>query len=338
MATSVITPPAIPYALHWPSHNRLPCVGSRRQCFARKLALQFWSTNFPQHYRRRTSVWAVNQNAEESFKKTVAVDRLIDMLRDANDKELQKLVAGNILAFNESFWIRLAARSETCKSDDDKKDYEELASLLMNLVDRLVDKTNEKIESATDVLKAILKPVVDEVEEIPWPPRDPETLKLMEKLCFKKLAYMTRELKQREQEGHLDEGFVSEVTAQLRQAKEDGDKPGLEAMLQKVLQLYASRILSKRSYSTKGNEVLRDEQFLETIIKAPEGEWNKMLIDGMTVGKGEISPEELDNVIKKRIERTLIRTEAGSYQQRVLVEYLKGIQSRSDEIVQLLQG
>ena len=42
----------------------------------------------------------------------------------------------------------------------------------------------EKIESATDVLKAILKPVVDEVEEIPWPPRDPETLKLMEKVCF----------------------------------------------------------------------------------------------------------------------------------------------------------
>lgn len=42
----------------------------------------------------------------------------------------------------------------------------------------------EKIESATDVLKAILKPVVDEVEEIPWPPRDPEALKLMERVCF----------------------------------------------------------------------------------------------------------------------------------------------------------
>lgn len=36
------------------------------------------------------------------------------------------------------------------------------------------------------------------------------------------------------------------------QAKEDGDKPGLEAMLQKVLQLYASRVLSKRSYARKG--------------------------------------------------------------------------------------
>lgn len=41
---------------------------------------------------------------------------------------------------------------------------------------------------------------------------------------------------------------------------------------------------------------------------APEEEWNKLLIDGMTVGKGDISPEELYAVIKKRMERTLIRT------------------------------
>lgn len=34
--------------------------------------------------------------------------------------QLQKLVAENILAFNEGFWIRLAARTDTCKSKDDK--------------------------------------------------------------------------------------------------------------------------------------------------------------------------------------------------------------------------
>ncbi|XP_059647626.1 uncharacterized protein LOC132293953 [Cornus florida] len=277
--------------------------------------------------KRRTLLCAASQDAEESFKKTVEVDRLIDMLRDANAIELQKLVLENVLAFNESFWIRLAARTDTCKSEDDKKDYEELALSVMNIVDHLVHKTKEKINSATDILKEILKPVVDEVEEIPWPPRDPESLNLMEK-----------EINQREQEGQLDEGFLSEVNAQLRQAKEDGDKPGLEAMLQKVLQLYASRVLSKRSYAKKGNEVLKAEEFLETIIKAPEEEWNKLLINGMTIGKGEISHEELYAVIKKRIERTLIRTEGGSYQQRVLTEYLKGIQSRAEEIVRVLQG
>ncbi|KAF8031886.1 hypothetical protein BT93_D0946 [Corymbia citriodora subsp. variegata] len=277
--------------------------------------------------RRRTLICAVSQDAEEAFKKTVEIDRLIDLLRHANPQELPKIVAENILAFNEGFWIRLAARNDTCKSEDDKKDYEELALSVMSIVDRLVHKTNEKIESSTDVLKGILKPVVDEKEEIPWPPRDPEALKAMEE-----------EVMQMEQEGQLDEGFLSEVNAQLRQAKEDGDKPGLVAMLQKVLQLYASIVLSKRSYAKRGNEVLKAEEFLEVLIKAPEEEWNKLLLDGMTVGKGDVSPEDLNAVIKKRIERTLIRTEGGSYQQRVLTEYLKGIQSRAEEIVQVLQG
>ncbi|KAL6213670.1 hypothetical protein ACLB2K_013116 [Fragaria x ananassa] len=287
----------------------------------------FGSTNLMDSKKRRTLICAVNQDPEEAFKKTVEVDRLIDKLREANPIELQKLVVENVLAFNEGFWIRLAARTDTCKSEDDKKDYEELAISVMSIVDRLVHKTNEKINSATDVLKGILKPVVDDVVEIQWPPRDPESLKLMEK-----------EITEREQAGQLDEGFLSEVNAQLRQAKEDGDKPGLEAMLQKVLQLYASKVLSKRSYAKKGDEILKAEEFLESIIKAPEEEWNKLLLNGLSIGKGEIPPPDLYAVIKKRIERTLIRTEGGSYQQRVLSEYLNGIQSRAEQVVQVLEG
>jgi len=41
----------------------------------------------------------------------------------------------------------------------------------------------EKIESSTDVLKGVLKPVIDEEGEIPWPPRDPQAVTLMEKVC-----------------------------------------------------------------------------------------------------------------------------------------------------------
>ncbi|XP_031502237.1 uncharacterized protein LOC116265636 isoform X3 [Nymphaea colorata] len=276
---------------------------------------------------RRTLTCAVNQDAEQSFKYTVEVDKLIDKLRVASSNQLQQLVAENILAFNESFWIRLAARTDTCKSDDDKKDYEELASHLMSMVDRLVHKTNEKIESATDVLREIIRPVIVDDEEISWPPRDPQSLVLMEK-----------ELAQREQEGQLDEGFLSEVNAQLRQAKEDGDKPGLEAMLQKVLQLYAAKVLSKRSYAYRGGQIQKTEAFLEAVIKAPEQDWNKLLLDGLQVGKGDIPSEDFYAVVKKRIERTLIRTEGGSYQQRILIEYLNGIQSRAEDIIKVLEG
>ncbi|ONK58817.1 uncharacterized protein A4U43_C08F50 [Asparagus officinalis] len=278
-------------------------------------------------YFRKTLIRAVNQDAEEAFKRTLEVDRLIDTLRDSDVSELEQLVVENVLAFNEGFWIRLAARTDTCKSEDDKKDYEELAVSIMSIVDRLVHKTNEKIESATDILKEILNPVVAEAEEVSWPPRDPEALILMEK-----------EIAKREQEGRLDEGFLAEVNAQLRQSKEDGDKPGLEAMLQKVLQIYASKVLRKRSYAYKGDKILVAEQFLETIIAASEENWNKLLIEGLNIGKGEISPEEFYSVIKKRIERTLIRTEGGSYQQRILTEYLRGIQSRAEDVVKAFQG
>ncbi|EAZ09849.1 hypothetical protein OsI_32141 [Oryza sativa Indica Group] len=238
--------------------------------------------------RRKTLLYATDKGPEESLKKTIEVDRLIEMLRDANPRE---------------------------------KDYEELAENVMNIVDRLVHKTDEKIEQSTDVLKAIISPVMHEGENATWPPRDPEALKLMEK-----------EISNREKEGQLDEGFLSEVNAQLRQAKQDGDKPGLQAMLQKVLQLYASNFLQKRSYAYKGGEVIVPESFLESVIKAPENEWNKLLLDGLTVGKGNVSPEEFYAVIKKRIERVLIRTEGGSYQQRILVEYLKEIQARAEEV------
>uniref|UniRef100_M4EQW2 Uncharacterized protein n=1 Tax=Brassica campestris TaxID=3711 RepID=M4EQW2_BRACM len=280
--------------------------------------------------RRRHLICAVKGGAEEgAFKKTVELDRMIDALKDANPRELEKLVVENILAFDEVFWIRLATRSDTCKSDDDKasKDYEELAATVMTIVDCVVNKTREKIETATDVLKGILRPVVEGVEEISWPPRDPQAINQMEK-----------EIIQREKEGQLDEGFLSEVSAQLRQAKEDKDKPGLAAMLQKVLQLYAATILSKRSYAKKGNDVLKAEQFLETLIKAPEEQWNKLFLEGLTIGKGDVTPDELSAVIKKRVERTLIRTEGGSYQQRILIEYLKGIESRANDIMKSLQG
>lgn len=79
-------------------------------------------------------------------------------------EQLEKLVVENILAFDEVFWIRLATRSDTCKSDDDKasvfncfslfisiinqifklslqKDYEELAATVMTIVDCVVNKT-----------------------------------------------------------------------------------------------------------------------------------------------------------------------------------------------------
>ncbi|XP_044399396.1 uncharacterized protein [Triticum aestivum] len=319
-ASTSLRPPPSPFPPRLAGSLRQWCWGMPTHSSRRRA--------FHAHPRKRnTLLCAAVKGPEESFKKTIEMDRLIDMLRDANPRELDLIVVENILAFSEGFWVRLAARIDLCKSDDDKKDYEELAENVMNIVDRVVHKTDEKIEQSTDVLKAIISPVMNEGEDGMWPPRNPEALKLMEK-----------EISNREKEGQLDESFLSEVNAQLRQAKDEVDKPGLQVMLQKVLQLYASNFLRKRSYAYKGGEVVVPEKFLESIIEAPENDWNRLLLDGLTVGKGDVSPEEFYAVTKKRIERILIRTEGGSYQQRVLVEYIKEIQARAEEIVNRLQG
>ncbi|KAH0883607.1 hypothetical protein HID58_059703 [Brassica napus] len=205
-----------------------------------------------------------------------------------------------------------------------------MSATVMAIVDCVVNKTPEKIESSTDVLKGILRPVVEGVEEISWPPRDPEAINQMEKIVI----------------------FISKKAEGCFHAKEDKDKPRLAAKLQKVLQLYAATVLSKRSYAKKGtflkslahsklplstnrissrlhpitgNQVVKADHLLENLIKAPEEQWNKFFLEGLTLGKGEVTLEELS-------------AEGGSYQQRILIEYLKGIESRANEIIKLLQG
>uniref|UniRef100_A0A0D3AW84 Uncharacterized protein n=1 Tax=Brassica oleracea var. oleracea TaxID=109376 RepID=A0A0D3AW84_BRAOL len=180
------------------------------------------------------------------------------------------------------------------------KDYEELATTVMTIVDCV-----EKIESSTDVLKGILRPVVEGGEEISWPPRDPEAINQMEK-----------EMIQREKEGQLDEGFLSEVSAQLRQferlkvvfrQKKIKTNQGLQLSFRKFynsmllrsspsvatqrevhvlkslahskLPLSTNRI-SPRLHPITGNEVVKAKHFLETLIKAPEEQWNKFFLKG----------------------------------------------------------
>lgn len=277
--------------------------------------------------RRRKILCAGNSDTEKAFQSTVELDKFIDELREAEDRKLPELVAKNLFSFDTTFWMRLATRAELCSSSDDKKDYEELARSIMTIVERVVRKTQDKIESSTDILKSILKPIIIPDEEILWPPRDPNGI-----------MYMKQELQRKEQEGYLDESFLSEVNAQMRQAKEDGDKPGLVAILQKVLQLYASHILSARSYAIKDGQVDKVEEFLEGVISADEENWGPLLRTGLVYGGGQIEPEDLYKTINKRVERIIMRTESGSYKQRVVVEYLKEIEERTRAQVEAFQA
>ncbi|CAM6126851.1 unnamed protein product [Calypogeia fissa] len=260
---------------------------------------------------------SASSDTEKSFKSTVELDQFIDTLRATDYEKLPQVVAENILAFNTAFWLRLATRADLSNSDE-QNDFEELANTVMNIVHLIVQKTEEKIESSTGILKSILTPLIENNGDINWPPRDPRGISIMRK-----------EVEQRDAGGYLDESFLGEVSAQLRQAREDGDKPGLVAILQKVLQLYCSTILSKRTYAAQGDKLDGAEVLLEKLISGDIENWNELLRSGLVFGSGSVESSEFSRAVEKRVERTLMRTEAGSYQQRVLVEYLREIQTRA---------
>ena len=59
-----------------------------------------------------------------------ALDQLIDLLKSANgERELTKLVAENLLAFDSSFWLRLATRADAAQSQQEKTQLSNLANV-----------------------------------------------------------------------------------------------------------------------------------------------------------------------------------------------------------------
>uniref|UniRef100_A0A0D3BDV5 Uncharacterized protein n=1 Tax=Brassica oleracea var. oleracea TaxID=109376 RepID=A0A0D3BDV5_BRAOL len=101
---------------------------------------------------------------------------------------------------------------------------------------------------------------------------------------------------QRGQEGELDEGFLSEVSAHLRQRSYAKKSTLLKSLAHSKLPLFTNKI-SSRLHLITGNEVLKAEHFVETLIKAPEEQWNMFFLEGLTLGKGEVTPDEFSAVI-----------------------------------------
>eukprot|EP00270_Netrium_digitus_P011050 TRINITY_DN3487_c0_g1_i1.p1 TRINITY_DN3487_c0_g1~~TRINITY_DN3487_c0_g1_i1.p1 ORF type:complete len:388 (-),score=113.56 TRINITY_DN3487_c0_g1_i1:111-1205(-) len=313
----------------FPSPWRLCGVDGSSQLIVIHLQQQPWSPDWkapavrPRRQQLRMFAFRGQDSlSEEALKSTVELDLFLDKLRDCDSQKLPQLVAENVLAFDQRFWLRLATRAESCPSQDDKADMEELAQSIMSIIERLVQGTEDRINKSTDMLTEMLNSAViaagEEGQEFVWPPRDPDYLQKLKQAVV-----------ERERSGQIDEGFLSAVTAQLRNAAEARDKPGLVAMLQTVLQMYAAICFAQRSYAinTDGS-VNHAEVLLEKLLSEEEERWQDIIRDGVEYGGGQVKEDELLTAVEKRKERLFMRTESGSYKQRVLGEYLQEVETR----------
>ena len=66
--------------------------------------------------------------------------------------QLPRLVAENVLSFDQKMWMRIAARSDAAESMDDKEKFASLASKLMGLVEAMVQQTESTIQESSKLL------------------------------------------------------------------------------------------------------------------------------------------------------------------------------------------
>lgn len=101
----------------------------------------------PAHLRKNAGIWQLERQrchgnmsvrasssdadvTTSSLSEVAALDKLIDLLRGANGhQQLTQLVAENLLAFDQKFWIRLASRSDTAQSTAEKENLTNLANV-----------------------------------------------------------------------------------------------------------------------------------------------------------------------------------------------------------------
>lgn len=82
--------------------------------------------------RRVVTLSSNPEFATQQLAETAALDQLIDMLLAAkNSDELAQLVAQNIMSYDQRFWLRLATRSDSASSPEDKERLASLAKVVM---------------------------------------------------------------------------------------------------------------------------------------------------------------------------------------------------------------
>ena len=128
----------------------------------------------------------------------------------------------------------------------------------------------------------------------------------------------------------VDEALLSNCFSWMRKASDD-ELDGMVTILQKVLQLYASRALvlseGAGANSTGGGGA---EMTLSELLKVDEAKWASIL--RKKVQDGEISEVSFLESLQRKMESVVLGLSSGSYAQRVQAEYLKELESRAKEV------
>ena len=257
--------------------------------------------------------------------------------------QLSQAVAENLLALDQKFWIRVAARADTADEvsggrgwgwggrerergvehikptppppppsppphpfQAGKLQLSSLARAVMQLVEAAVSVTDSQLDAGGAALQRVLAAGADDAGE--WRlPLDADALARMRAALADAGAA-------------VDEAFLSSAFAWMRKAAADGND-GVVSLIQTVLQLYAGAALTASPSDDPSDAALN------SVLGAPEPEWGAALA-GVRAGVGAAA---FDAALRRRMEAVALGLPSGSYAQRVQAEYLKEVEARAKD-------
>lgn len=250
------------------------------------------------------------EGATAALQQAAALDELIDALLAApSEQELSRVVAENIFSFDPKFWMRVATRNDSLADGTPEKErLRAVADAVMLLVDTMVKRTEQQLNDSASVLQEILRAAADANGEW-YLPLEPGQVAAVR-------AALDRHA------DRLDEALLSNCFAWMKKCQDDR-MDTMVALLQKVLQLYASKAL--RGPETEGPEGLLNE-----VVFAEEAEWEPILRRG--AAGGAVAEAAFMEALQRKMEVTVLGMQSGSYAQRVQAEFLKELEARAKAV------
>eukprot|EP00793_Prasinoderma_coloniale_P005191 PRCOL_00000952-RA len=233
------------------------------------------------------------------------------LLAAAPGEDRVAVVRENILTFDPSFFLRIAARADTAEAAE-RDAMVALAGEVMTMLDKIVTETEKRSDKSGDTLTAIVASAAEADGQFQVPLSDAAVERMRAAVAEASTA------------GTLDEGVVGNAYAWIRKASED-NLDGMVVILQRVLQLYAQSEMPAEGGAPEA-------ELIDAIVAADEEKWTQMLESGLK-GEGAIDADSFFKSLQGRMERTVLTAGTGTFSQRVQAEYLKEIESRANAVL-----
>jgi len=267
------------------------------------------------------------------------IDEMIDRLANAPAYELPSAVTRSMrVVGSPRFFLRIAELADEAKDVATKNKLSALAENIARTVEVVVSTTENKLDKSSEDVEAVIKAAADE-----------ESGEFFIPLSFEQVEKMKNTLQEIDS-FRLDEGFLTTIDAYMDKSQKDG-LDGMVTILQKILQLYAGKMILNGRSENLGARVgaavsgvdpkdLEEENttnspsadLLEKILESDVEMWDGMLVGSIGRQGGDVTTGQLLGEVQRTMEAVVLGLENGSMAQRVQAEFMRELLMRIENI------